>query len=737
MSNWKLTITLAALPIAAAAMPEGTPQLGATQGLEAQSRLTVDIVEVGETIRVCSSDDGLQEPNVGELAIDRDPGEPNPVADVRQGREVLLFPPEADACEDDAACPMGRVCFDPRRGAPPEAGSMGRCAIPHAVTAARGYCRDGQAPEAWIEVVADVAGRWELDLASEPETISNDSGGSTRYFEVDVLRDGGEPVQGGRLNARQWLINAHNFDLATDADFYVMATVNDGARIFVIDYEEMRGFRYSIIANQQGLRDHPNQSWCQFGDPTEEGCAFFGQGDSQAVFTGYNLYLNFPDPPPAPSPGPMMANFEFNDDAGTPSISPDGDGVQDVGTFSFESNVDGVFKITLDTNQDGVFDAAEDVQVSGEARVGRNELMWDGRGRDGLVVPDGDYAFQVELITAETHFPMLDIEDNAAGFVVWEQSSADVEDRVPVRMYWDDQAVRDEAALLDELDAVEVLPEGSQIPGEGDAAHQRRRWQQPLRENANTGAQEDVPMVFDTWVFGERVIIGVVGCRRCLEDLDSLRIGGEDEAGDADMDGIGDDEEEELGTNPNSADSDEDGLDDWTEIHGENPTDPTNRDTDGDGIADGVEDANQNGALDEGETDPKNPDTDGDSLADGAEDSNGNGVVDGNETDPRLRDTDGDGMPDDGDPFPLDPENTGNGGGGGDAGPGGDDPDAGPGERQADGGRGPGEGVNPGDETGSDSLNDDGCTCDASDGRPSLGWAMLLLLGALRPRRRG
>jgi parallel beta-helix repeat protein len=48
-------------------------------------------------------------------------------------------------------------------------------------------------------------------------------------------------------------------------------------------------------------------------------------------------------------------------------------------------------------------------------------------------------------------------------------------------------------------------------------------------------------------------------------------------------------------------------------------TDPNDADTDDDGIADEIEDANQNGMVDAGETDPCDADTDGDGLQDGTE----------------------------------------------------------------------------------------------------------------------
>ena len=105
---------------------------------------------------------------------------------------------------------------------------------------------------------------------------------------------------------------------------------------------------------------------------------------------------------------------------------------------------------------------------------------------------------------------------------------------------------------------------------------------------------------------------------------------------DTDGDGLTDDEEKDLGTDPKNPDSDGDGVNDGQEkIDG---TDPKNPDTDGDGLTDGEE--KEHG------TDPKNPDTDGDGLKDGDEvnrkDEDGNPAP----TDPTKEDTDGDGIND-------------------------------------------------------------------------------------------
>lgn len=139
---------------------------------------------------------------------------------------------------------------------------------------------------------------------------------------------------------------------------------------------------------------------------------------------------------------------------------------------------------------------------------------------------------------------------------------------------------------------------------------------------------------------------------------------------DFDGDTLEDWEEAGEGTDPNSADTDADGLPDGIELNGENPTDPLNDDSDNDGLLDGEEDTDLDGAKDELESDPNKADTDGDGLSDfievrganptnpnkadtdgeglldGQEDENKNGLQDGLETDPNKADTDKGGVDD-------------------------------------------------------------------------------------------
>jgi len=129
---------------------------------------------------------------------------------------------------------------------------------------------------------------------------------------------------------------------------------------------------------------------------------------------------------------------------------------------------------------------------------------------------------------------------------------------------------------------------------------------------------------------------------------------------DTDRDGLSDEVEASLGTDPNNSDSDGDGFSDGEEVNGTYGwvTDPLSSDTDGDGISDPDE---WNFGLNPTDPNDGSADQDGDSLTNSEEialgtdfslhDSDGDGLNDGEEvnvygTDPLNTDTDGGGRSD-------------------------------------------------------------------------------------------
>ena len=137
-----------------------------------------------------------------------------------------------------------------------------------------------------------------------------------------------------------------------------------------------------------------------------------------------------------------------------------------------------------------------------------------------------------------------------------------------------------------------------------------------------------------------------------LKDGDEIAKGTDPNKADTDDDGLNDADEIAKGTDPNKADSDDDGLNDSDEIA--KGTDPLKADTDADDLNDGQE-------VELG-TDPLKSDTDGDGISDGEEvakgtdplkatvDADGDGLTDDQETelstDPNKADTDDDGASD-------------------------------------------------------------------------------------------
>jgi subtilisin family serine protease len=177
-----------------------------------------------------------------------------------------------------------------------------------------------------------------------------------------------------------------------------------------------------------------------------------------------------------------------------------------------------------------------------------------------------------------------------------------------------------------------------------------------------TAATFDLTVVNDELHDGTQTTTITASATGYTSTSDTIQVAEDDRDGD----GLPGDLEKMTSTDPNDADTDDDGIPDGLEDTNHNgvvdamETDPCNRDTDGDGIQDGTElgytladiggYTNSNVFQQDLDfsttTDPLKPDSDNDGLKDGQEDVDMNGLIDQGETDPSNADTDNDQMPD-------------------------------------------------------------------------------------------
>jgi RHS repeat-associated protein len=145
----------------------------------------------------------------------------------------------------------------------------------------------------------------------------------------------------------------------------------------------------------------------------------------------------------------------------------------------------------------------------------------------------------------------------------------------------------------------------------------------PAGSDISLQAEDTASPAFVPDLAGVYVAQLIVGDGRLDSDPDTIQISVTIPVPpDADGDGLSDAQERQLGTDPNVADSDDDGLIDGDEVNLHH-TDPLNPDTDGDNLADGVE-------VHRFFSNPLQPDTDGDGFNDGVETAAG--------SDPNRRD---------------------------------------------------------------------------------------------------
>ena len=516
-----------------------------------------------------------------------------------------------------------------------------------------------------------------IDPTSGPGTymlrpVSDQQAG--RPWDVGVAGAGA----GGRVSSREWFFDAGGFGLssATSASFYVLiGSPEDGTAVVELRFHGLAGFEYALVANSRGV-DGPLAGRSVLAD-------------DNSVTPEYRLYLLPPDIADYEATAPEVTAESFR--GGPIDCEVFAPGLT-VGTLSFNSSAPGTYQLICDTNGDTTYDliGGTDYVQLGEMRVGLNEIVWDGTAPDGEFIAPGDYECIVRATVGEVHWLGDDIETCFQGVRMFAIDAAGTASPLP--LFWDDSLISAAPeAMFDDALSPNRSPEAGLSSGDPDAAADAydlltggnaRGW--GVFESGSKG--NNALMDTFTWLFETTSATIPVGAISATLDTDSdgavdvielCQLGTDPESEDSDgggrsdgseinedntnpldptddigndydNDGLTNEREAVLGTNPADPDTDGDGRNDGDEVDGTPPTDPFRGDTDDGGRSDGEE-------IEDG-TDPTNPtddlgnDFDGDGL------SNEREAVIG--TNPANPDTDGDGRNDgdevDGTP-PTDP----------------------------------------------------------------------------------
>ncbi len=271
--------------------------------------------------------------------------------------------------------------------------------------------------------------------------LTNVNSNILRRFDVTVTPSISTPVDPtavqGRVHAYKWSFNTGSFNLASATSVNLFIKVPGGKTgenfVWQLDLNNFAGNVYSLVSNRIGV-NAPNS-----GLSAPRGTS------TNSVFPEFPQYLSYPTVvDPRPTTPPILSNFSFVDSAGVDNtISPDGTiGVQDSGTFKFQTDVNGTFVVMIDKNQDGIYGPG-DVTLLKAAVPGLNSIVWNGKDNSGTVLSPGTYNARVQVRIGEYHFVAEDAETSGGGTnngltIFQALSQTNLAD---TNVFWDDQTL--------------------------------------------------------------------------------------------------------------------------------------------------------------------------------------------------------------------------------------------------------------------------------------------------------
>jgi fimbrial isopeptide formation D2 family protein/uncharacterized repeat protein (TIGR01451 family) len=217
------------------------------------------------------------------------------------------------------------------------------------------------------------------------------------------------------------------------SQFYIQT--KDGYR-YRTDMNNVDPFGFIFFSNNRGFIDKTNNSTLYHSAKAPDNSLnpFYGNVQVQrpdvpdtTTDTTHLVFFNLPDtdtlvflgiPTVAPIP-PTPTNFQFVGPNGTTGNQTY---VGVGGNFVFDVPERGSYSIIIDTNNDGIYDQSSDRLLQNIAVPGTNSAFWDGKDASGNNVSplpnNNPYNAQIKFRAGEYHFPMLDAENNASGFII-------------------------------------------------------------------------------------------------------------------------------------------------------------------------------------------------------------------------------------------------------------------------------------------------------------------------------